>query len=72
MRNMLDASHVAAAILYSGIGVAVFTAWFWVFDRLTPYDLWHEIVAKQNRALAQVVSGISIGIAIIIAAAVLG
>lgn len=72
MRNMLDVSHIAAAVIYSGIGVAVFTAWFCAFDKLTPYDLWHEIVGKQNRALAQVVSGISIGIAIIIAAAVLG
>lgn len=72
MRNMLDASHLAAAVVYSGIGVAVFTGWFWAFDRMTPYDLWGEIVGKQNRALAQVVSGISIGIAIIIAAAVLG
>lgn len=72
MRNMLDVSHVAAAVVYSGIGVSVFTAWFWLFDRLTPYDLWHEIVAKQNRALAQVVSGISIGISLIIAASVLG
>lgn len=72
MRNMLDVSHIAAAVVYSGLGVAVFTAWFCAFDKLTPYDLWDEIVVKQNRALAQVISGVSIGICLIIAAAVLG
>ena len=72
MKNLLDLPHLLAAIVYSGLGVAVFTGWFVVFDKLTPYDLWHEIVGKQNRALATVLCGISIAIGMIIAAAMLG
>lgn len=72
MKNMLNVQNLLAAIVYSGLGVAVFSAWFVAFDKLTPYDLWHEIVGKQNQALARVLSGVSIAIGIIIAAAMLG
>lgn len=72
MKNILDAQHLVAAIVYSGLGVAVFAGGFFVFDKLTPYDLWQELVTKQNRALATVLSGISIAIGMIVAAAMLG
>ena len=72
MKNILDAQHLVGAIVYSGLGMAVFTAWFVLFDKLTPYDLWHEIVGKQNRALATVISGCGIAIGLIISASMLG
>ena len=37
---------------------------------MTPYDLWGEIVEKKNTALAIMVGAMSIGVCIIIAAAV--
>ena len=43
---------------------------FVVIDRMTPYDLWKEIVEEKNMALAVLVGAMSIGICIIIAAAV--
>jgi len=72
MRNLLDVSHLIAAIIYSVLGVAVFWTSFVILDKLTPYDLWQEIVQKQNRALATVVGSISLGICIIVAAAMIG
>ena len=60
------------SILYAFIGVVVFWLSFIVIDKLTPYDLWNEIVEKQNRALALVVAAMSLGISIIVAAAVHG
>lgn len=72
MRNLLDVSHLIAAIIYSVLGVAVFWTSFVILDKLTPYDLWQEIVQKQNRALATVVGCISLGICIIVAAAMIG
>ncbi len=72
MKNILDAQHLVGAVVYSGLGMAVFTAWFVAFDKLTPYDLWHEVVGKQNRALAQVISGCAIAIGLIISAAMIG
>ena len=39
-------------------------------DKITPTDLWAEIVEKQNRALALVVAAMCLGISIIVAAAI--
>jgi len=60
------------SILYAVIGVVVLLASFIVVDKLTPYNLWEEIVEKQNMALAVVVAGMALGVSFIIAAAVHG
>jgi len=52
------------------IGVGIFGLCFWIVDKLTPYDLWGEIVERQNKALGLVVAAISLGICIIVAAAI--
>ncbi|UPT72834.1 MAG: DUF350 domain-containing protein [Elusimicrobiota bacterium] len=72
MKTILDAQHLLGAVVYSGLGAAVFFAWFVIFDKLTPYDLWNEIIAKQNRALATVMAGLSVAMGLIIAASMLG
>ncbi|MFZ4288832.1 DUF350 domain-containing protein [Variovorax sp. HJSM1_2] len=58
------------SILFALIGVLVFWLCFIIFDKITPYDLWLEIVEKQNRALALVVAAMCLGISIIVAAAI--
>ena len=60
------------SILYALIGVGVFWICFVIVDRLTPYDLWGEIVDKKNVALAIVVGAMCIAIGLIVAAAVHG
>lgn len=60
------------SILYALIGVLVFWLCFVIIDRITPYNLWEEIVEKQNVALALVVAAMSLGISIIVAAAIHG
>lgn len=72
MRELLNPTHFLAAVLYSALGLLVFTAGFIAVDKLTPYNLWEEIIVKQNRALAAVVGAISIGMCMIIAASLLG
>lgn len=60
------------SILYALIGVLVFWLSFVLIDKMTPYNLWEEIVEKQNRALALVVAAMALGISIIVAAAIHG
>jgi uncharacterized membrane protein YjfL (UPF0719 family) len=60
------------SLLFALLGVAVFWLCFVLIDKLTPYDLWREIVEKQNLALAIVVGAMCIAIGLIVAAAVLG
>ena len=58
------------SIVYALIGVVVFWLCFWLIDKITPHDLWREIVDKQNRALGMVVAAMCLGISIIVAAAI--
>ena len=66
----LKPAVVLGSLVYALIGVAVFVLCFLIIDKITPYDLWLEIVEKQNKALALVVAAISLGISIIVAAAI--
>lgn len=60
------------SIVFALIGVIVFWLSFIVIDKLTPYNLWEELVEKQNVALGIVVGAMSLGISIIVAAAIHG
>ncbi len=60
------------SILFAVVGVLVFWVSFVIIDKLTPYNLWQELVEKQNRALAMVVAAMCLGISIIVAAAIHG
>ena len=58
------------AIIYAGLGIAIFVIAFMIIDKLTPFHLWNEIVREKNIALAILLGAMSIGMCIIIAAAV--
>jgi putative membrane protein len=58
--------------VFALIGVLVFWICFLIVDKLTPYDLWAELVEKQNVALAIVVGAMCLAIGLIVAAAVHG
>ena len=60
------------SILYALIGVLVFWISFIIVDKVTPYDLWSEIVEKKNVALAIVVGAMAIAIGLIVSAAIHG
>ena len=60
------------SLVYTILGVAVFWLAFVVVDKITPYDLWKELVEEKNVALAIVVGAMCVGIAIIVAAAIHG
>jgi len=68
----LRAGAFFGSILYALIGVLVFWLSFIVIDKLTPYNLWEELVEKQNVALGVVVGAMCLGISVIVAAAIHG
>jgi putative membrane protein len=65
-------SMLLGSLVFALLGVAIFWLSFVAIDKLTPYNLWEEIVEKQNRALALVVAAMCLGISIIVAAAIHG
>jgi putative membrane protein len=68
----LKPAIIFGSILYALIGVIIFWICFVIVDKITPYDLWGEIVEKKNLALAIVVGSMCIAIGMIVAAAVHG
>lgn len=70
--QFLNLAAVFSSIVFAFIGVVVFGLCFVIIDKLTPYQLWLEIVEKQNMALGMVVAALCLGISIIVAAAIHG
>jgi len=66
----LKPAAFVGSIVYALIGVVIFWLCFLLIDKITPTDLWREIVEKQNQALALVVAAMCLGISIIVAAAI--
>jgi uncharacterized membrane protein YjfL (UPF0719 family) len=58
------------AVVYAVLGIVIFVIAFVAVDKMTPYDLWKEIVVEKNVALALLVGLMSLGLCVIIAAAV--
>jgi len=69
MSEIHPVSLVIAAV-FAFLGILIFAVAFWIVDRMTPYHLWNEIVHEKNLALAVLVGALSIGMCMIIAAAV--
>ena len=68
--NEFHPGYLLNAIVYAALGILIFVIAFLVIDKMTPYHLWKEIVEDKNVALAVLVGAMSIGMCIIIAAAV--
>ncbi|MBM3798125.1 MAG: DUF350 domain-containing protein [Acidobacteria bacterium] len=62
--------HFINALVYAFLGIIIYWIAFFVTDKIHPVNLWKEIVEKQNMALAILFGFMSLGIGIIIAAAV--
>jgi putative membrane protein len=62
--------YVLASVVYSLIGIGILGVSFYIFEKVTPENVWKEIIEKQNVALAIVSAAFMISIALIIASAV--
>ena len=64
------ASNFVAALVFALLGIVLFVIGFMIFDKLTPGSLWKELLEDQNTALGNLMAGVAIALAIIIAAAI--
>jgi putative membrane protein len=58
--------------IYAGLGIVIFVVSFILVDKLTPGELWGEIIREKNIAVAMLAGAVAIGLSIIIAAAIHG
>jgi uncharacterized membrane protein YjfL (UPF0719 family) len=70
--EFINPKYIVNSLLFSLLGVVIFWLSFIIIDKLTPYDLWREIVKERNQPLATIVAAMCLGIAIIVAAAIHG
>ncbi len=68
--DLINPQILINSLVFSLLGVIVFWISFVIIDKITPYDLWKEIIEKHNQPLATIVAAMCLGIAIIVAAAI--
>lgn len=69
--ELLDWHEILATLLYAIIGLILMMVGYYLFDKITPFDLTKELAEDQNIAVAIVVAVIKMGIVAIIIAAML-
>lgn len=68
----MELKYITASIVYSLLGIVILVVCFVIIEKLTPENLWKEIVDKQNIALAILAAAFMIAVAIIISSAIHG
>lgn len=69
---MTNLQHVLDSLLFAGLGIAVLVLAFMLIDKLTPHNLWKEVIVEKNIAVAVLAAGFLLGLAIIISSAIHG
>lgn len=72
LQELINVKYLVASILYSVLGIVVLFVSFWIIEKITPENLWKEILEKKNIALAIVFAAFILAIAIIISSAIHG
>jgi uncharacterized membrane protein YjfL (UPF0719 family) len=52
------------------LGILILVIAFWIIEKITPENMWKEIIEKHNIALAIVCAAFMIAVAIIISSAI--
>ncbi len=68
----LKPAALVGSLVYSVLGIVMVAVAFVVIDKITPYNLWKELIEERNQPLATVVAAFCIAIAIIVGAAIHG
>ena len=70
--DLLNLKYVYASVIYSVIGILILTISFLIIEKITPENIYKQIVDKGNVAIAIIAGAFIIAIAIIISAAIHG
>ena len=72
MENVLNFKLIFASLIFSAIGLVILWVSFILFDKMTPGELWKEIVIEKNLPMAITASAMILAIAQIVASAIHG
>ena len=65
----IDLNVLVNAAVFSFVGIVIFIIAGFVFEKITPFNIWDEIVKNKNVAVAIAVGAAFLGLAIIVASA---
>ncbi|NQX56937.1 DUF350 domain-containing protein [Pedobacter panaciterrae] len=72
LSELINYKYIVASVVFSVLGILILFLAFWIVEKITPENLWKEILEKQNMALAIVFAAFIIAIAIIISSSIHG
>ncbi|MCB0696128.1 MAG: DUF350 domain-containing protein [Chitinophagaceae bacterium] len=70
--DMINIKYIVASAVYSLLGIIIFLVCFFIIEKITPQNIWKELIEKQNKAIAIVTAAFIIAIAIIVSSAIHG
>lgn len=70
LSELINLKYLVASVVYSVLGILILVIAFWIIERITPENMWKEIIEKHNVALAIVCAAFMIAVAIIISSAI--
>jgi putative membrane protein len=72
MNEFINMKYIIASVVYSLIGILILVISFYIIEKITPENIYKEIVEKQNLALAIIAAAFMLALAIIISSAIHG
>lgn len=70
--QVFSLKYIVAAIVYSLLGVGILILSLVIFDKVTPGDMWKEVVMEKNLPFAITVAAMTLAMGTIIASAIHG
>lgn len=70
MQDLINLHSFGASVIYSFVGIFILVLSFYIVEKITPENLYKELVENKNTAIAIVAGAFIIAIAIIIASAI--
>ncbi|MBL7974877.1 MAG: DUF350 domain-containing protein [Candidatus Kapabacteria bacterium] len=70
MEDVLQLKYIVGSVVYTFLGMLILIISFIIVEKITPQNIWLELIDKRNTAIAIVAGAYVIAIAIIIASAI--
>jgi putative membrane protein len=72
VEQLFGLKYLLSAVVYSALGIVILLISFVIFDKITPGDMWKEVVEEKNLPLAITLAAMTMAVAQIIASAIHG
>lgn len=69
---MLPIHPLLNSVIFSLLGIVILLLTYYIIEKITPENIWAEIVKNKNMAVAIIFAAFIIGISMIISAAIHG